>query len=218
MDVHELTAAYALDALDADEARAYEAHLAGCERCRAELAQLSEGAAHLAWGAESPAPPDRLRASILAQAAAERQNVAPLPVTRSRLFRATAAVAVVAACAAVALGVLAASRSGSKGSCAAGWRCSALAGGRGLVAIDPAGRGVLVVHQLTAAPSGKTYEAWVIPHGGAPRPAGLFHGGGATTIVRLRQPVPRGAVVATTIERSGGVQQPTQTPIFSAQA
>jgi len=32
--IHELTAGYALDALDPDERRAYEAHLAGCERCR----------------------------------------------------------------------------------------------------------------------------------------------------------------------------------------
>jgi anti-sigma factor RsiW len=37
-DLHDLTAAYALDALDPDEAREYEAHLARCERCRAERA------------------------------------------------------------------------------------------------------------------------------------------------------------------------------------
>jgi hypothetical protein len=30
--------------------------------------------------------------------------------------------------------------------------------------------------------------------------------------------VPKGAVVAATIERAGGVDQPTQTPIFSARA
>ena len=37
--LHDLTAAYALDALDPDEARAYEEHLAHCERCRSELAR-----------------------------------------------------------------------------------------------------------------------------------------------------------------------------------
>jgi anti-sigma factor RsiW len=31
---HGLTVAYALDALDADERRAYEEHLVDCERCR----------------------------------------------------------------------------------------------------------------------------------------------------------------------------------------
>jgi anti-sigma-K factor RskA len=40
-DLHELLAAYALDALDADERRAFEEHLAGCEPCRADLAQLT---------------------------------------------------------------------------------------------------------------------------------------------------------------------------------
>ena len=30
---HELAAAYALDALDGDELRAYETHLAGCSYC-----------------------------------------------------------------------------------------------------------------------------------------------------------------------------------------
>jgi len=47
MDLHELTPAYALDALAADEAEAYEEHLAQCERCRAELAELRETAAAL---------------------------------------------------------------------------------------------------------------------------------------------------------------------------
>src|SRR5437762_8553694 len=40
--LHELTAPYALDALDADERRAYEAHPARCDRCRDDLAELSD--------------------------------------------------------------------------------------------------------------------------------------------------------------------------------
>src|SRR5207253_6326006 len=40
--LHDLTAAYALDALDEPERREYEAHLARCEQCRDELASLSE--------------------------------------------------------------------------------------------------------------------------------------------------------------------------------
>ena len=48
MDVHDLTAAYALDALDPEEERSYEQHLAGCERCREELASFSEVAGSLA--------------------------------------------------------------------------------------------------------------------------------------------------------------------------
>jgi len=39
---NELTAAYALDALDMAEARAYEEHLAGCNGCTAYLDQMRE--------------------------------------------------------------------------------------------------------------------------------------------------------------------------------
>jgi len=208
--IHQLTAAYALDALDADEARAYEEHLAQCEECRAELASLSDTASSLAWAADAPAPPARLRGAILEQAAAERGNVVPLPVRRSPLFRATAVVAAVAACAAVALGVWAATRSTSN--CASGWRCSTLAAGHGLVAVGPSGQGVLIVDKLPDAPAGKTYEAWVIRDGAA-KPAGLFRGAG---VVQLQRAVPRGAVVAATVERAGGAQQPTTRPIFEA--
>ena len=37
MDVHELTAGYALDALEPDERARFEAHLGSCEACREEL-------------------------------------------------------------------------------------------------------------------------------------------------------------------------------------
>ena len=37
MDVHELTAGYALDALEPAERERYEAHLGSCEHCRDEL-------------------------------------------------------------------------------------------------------------------------------------------------------------------------------------
>jgi anti-sigma-K factor RskA len=226
-DLHELTAAYALDALDADETSAYEAHLAQCERCRTELAELREGAAALAWGVEAPPPSPELRARILEAAAGERENVVPLRPRRPWL----AAAAAVAACAAVGLGVwdalLHSSLSSERSARAADARAFAiladrasrrigLSGGNGLVAVDPQGRGVLVVRRLAGAPAGKTYEAWVIPRGGAPKPAGLFAGGAATTVVALAPPVPRGAVVAATLERAGGVQAPTQAPFLQA--
>ena len=67
-----------------------------------------------------------------------------------------------------------------------------------------------------AAPDGKTYEAWVIPKGKAPIPAGLFSGGDSAT-VHLRGTVPQGATVAVTIERPGGARAPTTAPIVSAQ-
>ena len=76
--LHDLTPAYALDALDPEDARAYEAHLARCERCRDELAALTEAAGALALATEAPPPPPDLRARILQEAQRERPNVVPM--------------------------------------------------------------------------------------------------------------------------------------------
>lgn len=54
-EVQELLGAYALDAVDVDEAEAVEAHLRECPRCREEVAAHRETAAFLA-SAGSPAP------------------------------------------------------------------------------------------------------------------------------------------------------------------
>lgn len=232
MDVHELTAAYALDALDARERDAYEAHLGRCAECREELARLGETAAALAWGVESPAPPPSLRARILDAAAAERDNVIPLPARRAWAFRAAAAAAAVAACAAIGLAVWASSLSHSldteRSARAAEARAMqiytdptaariSLRGRKGTLAVDRTGRGVLVVRRLPAAPGDRIYEAWVIPPGKKPIRAGLFEGGGSMTMVPLDEPVPAGSVVAATVEPSGGVDSPTRSPFLTAQ-
>ena len=59
MDVHDLTAAYALDALEPAEAEAYEAHLGQCEECRAQLAELNEAATALAFPGRTERRQDR---------------------------------------------------------------------------------------------------------------------------------------------------------------
>jgi anti-sigma-K factor RskA len=203
MDVHELTPAYALDALAAAEAEAFEAHLARCERCRDELADLRETVAALAFGAEAPPPPARLRASILDAVASEQSNVLPFP-RRPWTLRLTAVAAAAAACAAVGLGVWGATRGG---------HIEAL---HAVVVIGADRHATLTVSGLGRAPHGKTYEAWIIPRGQAARPAGLFAGGG-TVVVHLRGPVPSGAVVAATVEHAGGARTPTTSPVLSTQ-
>jgi anti-sigma-K factor RskA len=199
MDPHDLTAAYALDALDPDEAEAYERHLGQCEECREQLAELNGTAAALAFGAVAPAPPTRLRASILEAAAAERTNVVPL-LRRRWVARGLAVAAAAAACIAVGLAV-SLSQSSNTQTIAT-------------VVIGPNRTATLHVSGLSAAPNGKTYEAWVIPAQHSPRPAGLFPGGQSTT-VRLSGTVPKHAVVAVTVEPAGGSKQPTAEPILS---
>lgn len=202
MDPHDLTAAYALHALSPDEAEAYERHLSQCDGCREQLAELNESAAALAYGAVAPAPPPRLRTSILEAAAAERKNVVPL-LRRRWVARGLAVAAAAVACIVVGLAV-----SMTQSSTA-----TAISGS---VVLDANGKATLNISGLPAAPHGKTYEAWVIPAGRPPRPAALFPGGASTT-THLAGTVPQDAVIAVTVERAGGVDHPTSTPIFSAQ-
>jgi anti-sigma factor RsiW len=63
-DVHADAVLYAVDALDAAEARAFEEHLAGCARCREEVDSFRETGAELA-GAAAVEPPPELRESVL---------------------------------------------------------------------------------------------------------------------------------------------------------
>src|SRR5436309_6723481 len=104
-ELHALVAPYALDALDGEDERSFEEHLALCDRCREELAGLREAAAALAYGAEGPAPPPELKDRILASAREERPNVVPLARGRRNWTAPLAATAAVAAAAAIALGI-----------------------------------------------------------------------------------------------------------------
>ena len=213
-DVHALVAPYALDALDEGEEQTFEEHLALCEQCREELAGLREAAASLAYGAPRATPPPELRERILVQARTERPNVVPL--RRPRSWTAPlAAAAGIAACAAVVLGIWAASLANEqdpleKVLSKPGARLVSM-GNAGGVAVAPDGSAVLAL-ALPRAPAGKTYEAWVI-RGNKASPAGLFAGHAGTSIVGIRRPVGRGTVVAVTLERAGGVSKPTQKPL-----
>ncbi|MDQ7907142.1 anti-sigma factor [Phytohabitans sp. ZYX-F-186] len=71
-DVHALAGAYALHALSDIERAAFARHLAECESCAHEVAELRETAARLADGAWS-VPPPRLRDNVLAEIRQTRQ-------------------------------------------------------------------------------------------------------------------------------------------------
>lgn len=221
-DPHDLTAAYALDALDPAEDREYESHLATCERCREELAALRDATASLAYAAPAPAPPTALRDRILEQARIERAPVIQLR-SRRRLTYALGAAAAAAACLAIGLGVWAARLSDELNEqetvlaivADPTARSVPLQGANGRLVVTQSGDAALVVSRLDPAPEGKTYELWVID-GGKPKPAGLFEGDESG--VRLTRTVPPDATVAATIEDDGGVDAPTSKPLFSARA
>lgn len=63
--LHDDAAAYALDALDAPELERFEEHLATCESCRQEVAELQDVVSGLVTAEPAPLPPPSLRASVL---------------------------------------------------------------------------------------------------------------------------------------------------------
>jgi anti-sigma-K factor RskA len=221
--VHELTAAYALDALDSSEQREFEEHLRSCEICREELASFQAAAASLGFAVESPQPPPALRGRILDRVREERAVVVPFRRPRV-VLGAVSGIAAVAAAVAIGLGIWAASLSNDLDSARdaidvlgdPGARSFELSGAAGRLVVAPEGQAALVVRNLDAAPAGRTYEVWVI-EGNRARPAGLFEGGESRDVVLLERQVPADAVVAVTVERDGGVDAPTGEPLITAQ-
>jgi anti-sigma factor RsiW len=228
-EIHDLTAAYALDALDEGDARAYEEHLRDCPRCRDELRELSEAASALAYATPAPSPSPALRERILDEVRRNGSKVVPLRARRT--FVATAAVAAVAACLAIGLGFWAFSlrdsldeeREANQAQQTAielisdpGSTRTPLSGGNGTLVVGRDRSGVLILSGVDAAPSDKDYEAWVADEA-APEPAGLFDAG-SENIVLLERPVPQGATVMVTLEQEGGVPQPEGDVLFRASA
>ena len=232
--IHELTAGYALDALDPEERRTFEAHLAGCEHCQEELSSFWETTEALAVAVSGPAPSAELRERILADVRAEPpQVVVPFEPRRRRAVPVLAAAAAITAVVALGSGLWASSLSNELDDTRAALdreraaaevlvdpdaRGVSLQAGDGQLVVDPDGQAVLVLHGLPPAPAGKTYETWIVPGGKIEdaNPAGLFPGRDGTEIVTVEGTVRAGDLVAVTVEEAGGVDAPTAPPIVAS--
>jgi anti-sigma factor RsiW len=220
-------AAFAIGALDAEEARVVRAHIETCDVCRAEVQALEEAAFVVAASAERDAPAG-LRAKIVDRARREGAARRPSPPSSFReVFRRPVPFAIPLALAlllAISLGAYASARlDGDRYASAlsgiAGARVVALtptgevAGVRGSLVIPADGRAPYLILDLPAPPSGKTWEAWVIK-GETPLAAGITSDRGVTTLV-LTAPVASGDTVAVTLEPSGGVDRVTGAPVLA---
>lgn len=90
---------------------------------------------------------------------------------------------------------------------------------KGNVFINPKNGVLLLATNLPQLPQGKIYQMWVIPKGGAPKPAGLFQSDSRGSAVYVQSgPVDLAATgaVAVTVEPSAGSAAPTTTPIIVA--
>lgn len=231
-DLHHLAGAYALDALDADERRAFEAHYPTCEICSREVVEFRETAAVLADEAAVP-PPIDLKASILAEVAQTRQlppvlppQVDPGPTGRRR--RRDIGTAIMAAAAAVlvvvagALFALRGEPTDEVGDLLAApdaevTTLEGATGGLRIVWSPGLARVAVVGDGLEIAPSGLTYALWFLGPDGA-APAGLFEpddDGTVRSVIAVGPGDPTAWGV--TLEPDGGSPQPTGDVLYSGE-
>jgi anti-sigma-K factor RskA len=229
-DLHALSGAYALDALDADERATFEEHLAECPDCEEEVRSLRDAAAELSH-VSAVAPPAQLRTDVLNAI----QQVRPLaPVTDNvialRRARAGRSIwqAMAAACALIALlaggwGYQQHQAAGNRNSAdraissvLAATDASAVTGQVGsghatLVYSKGENKLVLVGHGIPALDKSKTYQLWMIaPDGKSYTSAALFRPDSKGNVTAEAA----GDLAATgrmgvSVEPAGGSAQPT---------
>lgn len=237
-DLHQLTGAYALDALDAEERRAFEEHLATCPSCAVEVRELRATAATLAVASRTE-PPESLRSAILSAARATPQDPAATSDARvvqlrarrmSRLLRVAAA-----GLAAALVGV------GSWAVVLHRENATLVAESMGITAVltspdastasgtvDGSGRATVVTSRekaesvfigsgLPIPENDRTYQLWYIDAGGTARSAGTFVPASDGTVVRqLAGSTPASTTtVGLTIEPAGGSTAPTSPPVLT---
>lgn len=221
-DIHKLSGAYALDAVDDIERAAFERHLVECDDCRTEVASLRETTALLAETV-AIAPPASLRASVLSGI----EHVRPLPpiVAPRRaawfpLLVAASIVAVMGIAAAVWQpwtpsdnGSLTAAEQVLQAPDAQSVAIDLGSAGKATVTRSSSiGKAVIATKGMAAAPTGKVYELWLQTEKGVMVPAGLMPNKPDNTILLEGDAV--GAKAAgITIEPAGGSKKPTSAPI-----
>jgi anti-sigma-K factor RskA len=205
--VDELIAAHALHALDRDDERLVEEHLAGCERCRAQLREMDAVAASIALSAPASQPPPELRRRVLEAIGPAVVETAPEPARpaerRWSWWPRFSVVAVpVLAVAVVALAVWNISLRNDRST----HQIAAVTtiGGMGSVVAFQGGDATLV-GDLKPAPPNHTYEAWVIPRGqSVPIAAGTFPGGKTVSFTLTHNAAPGDTIVITLEPGTGG--------------
>jgi anti-sigma-K factor RskA len=233
-DIHTLAGAYALDALTDIERAEFARHVADCQSCEQELAELRATVGRLA-DATSRTPPPGMKESVLATVAQTPQ----LPPGRSRDMErrrvgrgwrgwaAAAAAAAVFAAGGVAIGYAVADArvNDAQRVATAAAQDNArinsvlLAGdaqvhsqrvgnGQVTVVVSP-GRdeGVALLSNMPAPAANKVYELWLI-HSTKPVPAGVMTPGERSGTAFLTN-VKGATAFAITEEAPGGTQTPT---------
>lgn len=233
-DLHMLTGAYALDALDADEQVAFEAHVSGCESCAEEVRGLRATGALLGLAA-AVTPDEEFGRRLMTQVRSTRQQ-APLPGARGAVVpmmlrrarttsRALLAVAASLLVVAGGLGAVAVQQDHRADQLAssASEIASVLAapdaktvvgqgekGGSARVIVSRSKRSAVFVGQdMPDVGSDHLLQLWVLGDG-APRPVGVVNAASAV----VAHDVQPGMRLGVTVETTPNPAKPTTAPIM----
>lgn len=239
-DLHALSGAYALNALDELERARFERHLASCEACAAETAEFLQTAAMVGSAEAEPAPAS-LRDAVMAEIAITRQDrpVAAmmarpnvqLPSTSGWRQRVALPAAAVMAILVIGLtsivtglngriATLETSAGGVTDIVAAAdaetFDVTSANGVAGRVVYSPVrGEAVFIASGMNAAPEGQAYALWFLDGTNKPTAAGLFNAdanGRATH--RITAHLEDLSSLAVTLEPASGSPAPTTDPIM----
>lgn len=238
LDPHKLTGAYAMDALDELERARFEQHLAQCDDCRAEVAELRETAALLSETVAVP-PPASLRDSVLSGisqvrplapevTAAVTPQAAPArseqPAGRRTWvpFLVAAALALVVGIGAMVVApwadddevprLTAAEQVLQAPDAEEVFLDLGEAGRATVVRSKSQDKAVITTEDMVPAPEGKDYELWFQTPDEDMVPAGLMPDDPDQTVV-LDGSAAEAIAVGITVEPEGGSDQPTTDPI-----
>jgi anti-sigma-K factor RskA len=241
-DVHTLTGAYVCDALGVGERAAFEQHMAQCPECAAEVRELREVGAVMA-DAVATRPPASLKEAVDARIRVTRQDPpltdpqaqepqAAVPAQRGSAQRRRAAWAIAAVLALVVAGLgwrvvdqqnqinaLNAQSTQISQLLAAPDASAArvpVSGGGTALVVDSRSRNEVAVSftGVASAPSGKTYQLWLMTATGAARSVGLMES--TPNHPLLVEGLAGETAVGMTIEPSGGSGKPTTVPVMVA--
>lgn len=232
-DIHALSGAYAVDALDDLERAAFERHLARCADCRDEVASLREAASLIAETTTTE-PPAELRDRVLAGIA----NVRPLPpevpvvdlATRTHRPRRRTSLLVAAAAAVVLIGAGAVvwqqpwSDQSSEQQLTAGEQVLRAADAKSTSMDFPGGatatithsdslhEAVIVTKDMPPPPAGMVYQVWLNQPDEGMVSAGVMPQQSDQTWL-LTGDAATATAAGITVEPAGGSPEPTSEPI-----
>jgi hypothetical protein len=223
-EIHALSGAYALDAVNDVERAEFERHVAQCTQCQDEVRSLRATAVRLPDVTSVP-PPNGLRARILAEVQTVRPlpPIAPVERPRRRISTLSAAAAVAIAVAGGATATiwrpwepdtvqLSLADQVRTAADAQTWTTRLPDGGTMKVTRSKSvGAAVWTSNGVGPAPEGHVYELWLQRPDESLVPAGLMSSGDGEVVLRGDTTSAIGAGL--TVEPAGGSQAPTTKPV-----